>query len=617
MENKALIILLLLFLILTPGYVHAKSQNSPHLLIYEVSPYPPSRVEGEYICIYNPLRYGVNLSSYQLTDFEGTLTLGGSIAANSYLYVAQNRTAFHLLMGFYPDYTYNSLHSRGRFSLGNEGDEVALTRDGMIVDIVVYGKSHYHGGGWIGTPLHVSKGHILQRRSIMDTDSANDWTTYHRIGQSNFPSRSFNASLQIFIYPDDWKIPLKFVNGAKHTLWIESYQLNSWIFARTLISVMHHGVSVRILLEGAPVGGIDEREKYVVNTLWKHGAKIRFMKNNDTLHISSRYRFVHSKIIIRDENATLISTENFVESALSPCGNRGYGVVIHNSSFARYMLNVIRDDWKSHGDIMPYMGEYESASYEPYKRMELRRKVFAPLNLTSRIIPVISPDFSYDKLNEFIDSQHKLFLEAPYVDSFAMRIFGNKVARGLVNHALKFKNFRKFDSRNLYVHSLHGKLLIGTNAVFFGSMNFAQNSIFDNREISLIIESAKISEYLKRVFEYDWNAYQKPHIKISLAGEGEWYLLNFNGSIGNITRYRVYLDGKTVYNGTQPWCKIFVGHEKHTLMAEVVDSHGERSSIKLKIGNKNESLMGFEWWKYLYLSILFAVFFYKVWKDHG
>ncbi len=616
MENKATLMAISFSLvILFSAGIKAQSVDigNENLIIYEVSPYPFPGERMEYVCIINAGTARVNLSNYFLTDFEGYLHLHGYLLPYKKYYVAQNATEFRKIMGFSPDATYSSAHYNGTFSLANKGDEVALIKNCKIVDIVIYGKSSYSGYGWYGKSVDIKRGRILRRKGLQDTNTSTDWSNYHSIGQSDFKGISVKTNLEIFVYPDDRNEVLRFINGTEKYLYIEVYELSDFRMESALVHLLKRGVSVYVMMEGNPVGGIDVSEKYCVEDLWKNGAKIYFMINAPLEHIYDRYRFVHSKYIIRDGKEVLISTENFVKSAMEPCGNRGYGVIIKNPRFAQYLSKVFVDDIKNVSDVENYNGEYRNVSLIMDKKFELREPVFRSINLTAEISLVLSPDNSVEMFDKFVRSQRKLDVEALYLKGYPYSKVKNITDRILVEKSYG-TDMKEFYGRDKNISYLHAKLMIGTTAVFLGSMNFANTSLFDNREVSVIIRSRQAVNFFEKVFDYDWKKHDDivSFAKISEDETGLKIKICANEKIRYV---KVYLDGKNVYSGKYDenrGIRIKTGEGTHELKIYV---YGENSMDVINAAvniRQNFEIPS----SALFIPVAVAVFLYKLWKRH-
>jgi phosphatidylserine/phosphatidylglycerophosphate/cardiolipin synthase-like enzyme len=613
MESKVILLLLLIILITLPYSQGVKNEErNANILIYEVSPYPYPKTHMEYVCIINPSNRNISLNGYYITDFEGKLMLHGYIKPHSKIYIGENISSFFRFMGFYPNYTYSKI-KEGNFLLANKGDEVALYHNSKMIDIVIYGKSKYNGTGWKGESVKITQGHIIRRYNLIDTNSSKDWSNYHTIGQSDFKPVKFKSSIEIFPYPDKRGEVLRFISNAHKYILVETYTMSSMDFEKTLERKISRGVKIDILLEGSPVGGINDAEKYIIQRLYNKGATIKLMINNPREGIYDRYSFIHAKFIIVDGIKTLISTENFGVS-LSPCGNRGYGVIVRNKNFTEYMENVFYDDFKNVQDIKEYSGYFENISWKAESKVELRRGTFSSINLTVWIEPILAPDFSPTLFRDFIAEQKNIKIEALYIDRYVWNMVKNKTSYALVEYPRSGENVRKFDGFYHNIPYLHAKLMIGDSSIFVGSMNFGISSITKNREVSLIIKSPTAANYLSKIFQYDWVGEYKPVAVCEIHRTSYGITIDMSKSLGEIKEYMVYVDGKIVYHGKNPTYNLKMNNGVHKIKIVVVDKWNNESEIEESIDVQNE---GFFDMRILIFLIFVTFFLYKVWKNHG
>ena len=609
MAREALIFLVLLLSSLQT--VHA-SDTEGRLIIYEVSPYSYSGEHVDYVCIANAGAEEVDLSGYFLTDFEGYLRLKGVLDAGERIYIAENSTSFFHFFGRYPDYTYGELEYNGTFALANSGDEVALVKNGRIEDIVIYGKSDYSGPGWHGPALVISEGHILRRKSMEDTDSPDDWTTYHRIGQSDFQIIEDIADVEVFALPDSRGEIFRFIAGARESLDVEMYTLTSLEAMESFLQAMENGARLRILLEGSPVGGISPEERFVVQRLHEKGAEIYFMVNGHGHH--NRYSFVHSKFIVRDYREVLILTENLDASSLSPCGNRGFGVIVRSRSIAEYVERVFRDDVKAVQDIWAYSGEFKGVNVSYDERIQFRRSRFSPVNFSARVRFVLSPDYSSSALREFVDHAKSLDVEALYIKGYPLSLVYPKASRILVQFPLEGYGMRGFNGERENLRLLHAKLLIGDQGVLVGSMNFGNTSVFSNRELSVILLSEHAVKYFREVFEHDWNGAFEPVAVLRVRMHGGDVTLDLGDSVASDPLFTVYVDGAEVYRGQGSTVTMHLAPGRHVIKVVLEDRYGRDVAIRyLEVPRNGLRLDPIP----VLYALIFAAFLYKLWKDHG
>ncbi len=146
------------------------------VLISEVE-YDPAHGGGdqsyEWFELFNPTAHDIDLSGYQFTDGEGTVTIpnGTTIPAGSYFLAVFDTNDFHTEhAGITPDLEYGNLSGASSVNFGNSGDELTL-RDGVgnNVDFVSW---ENHTAGW---NVVASQGQSIARNTSVDTDSVADW----------------------------------------------------------------------------------------------------------------------------------------------------------------------------------------------------------------------------------------------------------------------------------------------------------------------------------------------------------------------------------------------------------------------------------------------------------
>jgi hypothetical protein len=336
--------------------------------------------ETEFVRIYNPSDSEVDIGSWRITDglylYSGTVIFpdGVHILPKEDLYIANNAVIFYDIWGFLPDFEFASTSSVLQM-IGDNGPSFAMQRDevrlldefGATIDIVVYGDSEYQGIGWVGDPvLDAGKGEYLIRnyddlQSYQDTNTSSDWQhiRQYKVGQSDFEEASFSYSgeLTVFTSPDSsYETIISEIEKAQNTIYLGLYEFTNWNISSKIIEKLNQGVTVLILMEGSPVGGISEDQKYVLQKIHENGGSIRYMVTNATL--GPRYKYIHAKYAVIDNRTLIISSENWKYSGIpvsNTYGNRGWGAVISDSQTALYFADVFFSDWHFvEYDILPF-----------------------------------------------------------------------------------------------------------------------------------------------------------------------------------------------------------------------------------------------------------------------
>ncbi len=116
------------------------------------------------------------------------------------------------------------------------------------------------------------------------------------------------------------------------------------------------GVSVTILLEGGPVGGIDDQELWVCQQIESAGGQCWFMisntSNGNTIH--ARYDYLHAKMIVVDDRVVAIGSENLSPRSLTyddpadgTIGHRGVYLVTDASGVVSRSLEIWQRRFRS------------------------------------------------------------------------------------------------------------------------------------------------------------------------------------------------------------------------------------------------------------------------------
>ncbi len=312
----------------------------------------------EAVQLYNAGTVPIDLSGWSLCKFTTSLRCWAlpplSIAPAQPLWLSHDAAAFALTFGFPPDYEAASWFSGG--NLSDDGDEVVLLDPaGRTADALVYGTGVYTAvAGWQGPPVapYYASGQVLQRvldeqtgRPLPDSDSAADWQQDSadpwRGRRSVRPgwdleaffrplSTTAAASITVAIAPDNAAaVLLSAIARAQQTIEMELYQLELASVVDALVAAQQRGVSVTVLLEGGPVGGISDQERWACQQIEGHGGQCWFMFQDpgavtSTVPIHDRYDYLHSKVALFDREWVVVSSQNPTPSGL-PDDDKGDG----------------------------------------------------------------------------------------------------------------------------------------------------------------------------------------------------------------------------------------------------------------------------------------------------
>lgn len=521
----------------------------------------------EYVVIANPSPTPVDLSGWTITDGEGTLTFpaNATAPAEGRVVVAQNATAYGEDTLRPADFTYGGgnatpmLRSR-TFLLANAGDEVLL-RDpsGTTVDAFVYGTSAYAGSGWTGPAAKCVGAGFVARRAFtvawQDTDSALDWDLVRvwSLGQSEFAPDAFDVigTVRAFVTPDATAAPLiALLANATATVDLSLYTLTSEGLVDALAAAGERGVRVRLLLEGDPVGGIDEEEWALVHRL--PAADVRFLVGNVTADIQERYRYVHAKYAVLDGATVVVGSENWGRSAFpeaNETGSRGWVVAVPHAPLAAYFERVFEEDFDARRrDVRP-LADMSVVPVPPDPWVPAPRPVdFPPVSVTGtfRVVPVLGPDTALADatiLGAIRGATRTVHAEVFYADrtwgpfpDLYLEALIDAARRGVeVRLLLDSSDYNTDDGdRNdnddtaayangvaaaegldlearLIDRGAHGLLrahtkgfVVDGETVLVSSVNWGRNSATGNREAGLLVTNADLAAYFEEAFAWDW-----------------------------------------------------------------------------------------------------------------
>jgi phosphatidylserine/phosphatidylglycerophosphate/cardiolipin synthase-like enzyme len=534
--------------------------------------------DDEYIVIANPASAVLDLTGWRLTDREGSIEFprNATLAGGGRAVIARNATSYLEDTLDAAEYTYGAGNATrmivvGRIpQLNNDGDEVLLlNRTGAVVDAFAYGASPYAGDGWDGPgAARIPKGKRAVRSSVaggfQDTDSAADWDSLrsYGLGQSDLPFRRFeiDGSATGFLSPDDSLATLKgFLDRAATSIHAGLYTLTNPVLAESLRSAAARGVDVRLLLEGGPVGGIDEREWALASRIASSGGSVRFLVDDPADGILARYRFLHAKYAVIDSRTVVVGSENWGEHgfpAMGHVGNRGWEVAIDDRDLAAYFEDLLREDFDPRRrDSVPlpafdpnlYVSN-DTASNGTYRFAIPSSRYVGHFAVT----PVVAPEHALREdallgllgsatetleveaffvsrawgadpnpyLEAAIDAARhgvrvRILLDGTWynvegddpVDNDDTLAYVNGIAR---REALPLEA-KIADAGSRGLSKVHTKgVLVDGRVAFVSSLNWNRNAATNNREVGLIVEGAEIVEPFRAAFERDWSDGGRP-----------------------------------------------------------------------------------------------------------
>lgn len=306
------------------------------------------------------------------------------------LWVAATAWGFERVWGYAPNFEATptnadvpDLEGAGTFlKLPTTRGSVALVSDGGdVVDFMayegskekVYTDDDFAVLPWKGGPIRLANtslygwtGQLLARDCdeagalLTETDSPNDWDSgfsnkqlgvepTHRIeraGQTRFLSQKVHGKARVLATsaPDNnHKALLDAFRDAQKSIRVRIYELTNPKIMEGLIKAKARGVDVTLYMEGAPVAGIADIERFLLDRAAKAGIAVYFIGGTTKNPVKPRYRFDHSKYVIIDDTKVIIGSENYGRSGvpmINSYGNRGWMVHIENPEFVRQLRSI-------------------------------------------------------------------------------------------------------------------------------------------------------------------------------------------------------------------------------------------------------------------------------------
>ncbi|CAD6494390.1 MAG: Cardiolipin synthase [Candidatus Argoarchaeum ethanivorans] len=591
-RRKIGIVLAFVVLLATAISTTVSAVNPSNPIITEVyyDTYLKGDTSGEFIRIHNPTESSINIGGWQITDRVGIITFPAqaNIDAGDSLYLAYNATVFYDEMlqnadfeyGEDSDQTLNMNKWGWGLRLNDDGDEVILKDiEDNIIDVVVYGNSDYTGTGWIGTPVKDIKPGVIMERDrnettgqYEDTNTSADWGDYrvYVVGQSHFSYEtfSFNGNVTVFTSPDSSFIEIaNAIDNAQESIYLNVYEFHNFYLMDHIINAIGRGVDVKVMLEGGPVGGIGDEERYIANKTVAAGGTVRFMINNKSEGIYDRYAFNHAKYALIDNKSTIIMSENWKNTGVptnNTFGNRGWGIIINNPDVTNYFSEVFVEDWKPASrdsfsftaNDPVFVNKYGTPPPDFVPDRTVPTNNYSHpfdseiISGTFHVSPVLAPDTSLMQTKSIIGmikgAESSVYVEQLYIKKWGssadskpnlfLEAVINASRRGcevkiLLNPTYSFESNQatidyvrsaaanegldldaKFiDIENTGLNKTHNKgVIVDNSKVLISSINWNEHSPANNREAGVIVENEDAAGFYTDVFLYDWYAVASP-----------------------------------------------------------------------------------------------------------
>jgi len=656
----------LLFFLVTfaPYHLSSSPDNSacaaalaPSILICEF--YPHGLCDDEYVVLFNGCGYACNLKNWSIGDGEGAITIMRDtwLASGARLVVSSNSSSYLSAFGYAPSIALDvqgdlTAITVGTFRLGDQGDCISLASpQGLVVDSVCYGRTAEAPQLWFGDPVPEPKqGEVIRRvrmgGGFRDTDRFEDWTPFRefRYGYTEMPGLQVEVgagNVLAFTSPDSSLSVLQgCVARAQLSIRLCAYEASSRPLCYALLDALSRGVEVRILVDGAPAGGLSDDELRFLSVLTRNGADVRALSGNASNDIVQHVWHLHAKYGVFDLSEVVVMSENLVESALPTDqlrGNRGWGVQVANQDLASHLGYLFDSDARAgRPDVRTWASDprYDGSAVLPTDQEAARcARIVEPRTSTSpaRVSVYISPDcsessaFLCDLLGSsrtIVGEQFQADLEwtprwsdSPYLSPLVSALVSsvnngsdsrmlfdsswfNVERNGAVCEHLRTEalssgtvsDFRMM-SQEGPIEVLHNKgLVIDGRFSVITSNNWVFASFARNRELALVVDSPEVASFFSSAFGVDWSGDEAS--PVAEAGDdlvvhiGDRVALNGSHSRDDLViaswSWDLYSDGQI--DSRSPEMEFFATQPgRHKAILIVEDAWGKRDTDEVEI----------------------------------
>jgi phosphatidylserine/phosphatidylglycerophosphate/cardiolipin synthase-like enzyme len=508
LRTLALVVLLVLGAVAAPGVTaHATSPDGPRI----VAAYPNPVADGdrgEFVVLDVPA--GTSLGDLTLADGEDRAQLPNRTVGGRVILTATPDRV--------PDDTEGRILAVEGFpSLANGGERLVLRRGNRTLAVVRYADApeaelRRWPGGW--RPL----------------------------GATDFPVRhTGGGTATAFVLPDAPEVPVDTLESADEQVLLAGYTFTDERVRRALVAAARRGVEVRVLADGAPVGGLPRSMAGELDRLVAAGIEVRVVGGPH-----ARYDFHHAKYAVVDDTA-LVLTENWKPAGTGGRSSRGWGVRLRDERTASALAATFRADFEGR-DALRWgefrrgrrfgAGDRSNATY-PTR--------FDPEEVRVRNVSVlVAPDNAERAVVERIDAAE----ESVSVVQVSLGGPDGPFATSLLRAARRGVEVRVLLSGAWYVHEENSRLaellndrarsqdlpltvrladpdgafgkvhakgaILDEEAVLVGSLNWNAHAARENREVVLALRGREAADYYGRVLEADWRGGRGPDLPVGV-----------------------------------------------------------------------------------------------------
>ncbi|MFB6206111.1 MAG: phospholipase D-like domain-containing protein [Haloglomus sp.] len=446
---------------------------------------------------------GTVLGRFALTDGEDRVrlpnrTVGGRVTLTAAPQAVENRSRGP---------PRGALIRAALPALANSGDELRLLLNGVVVDSLSYRDAPESEG---------------YRPAVGE---------FRPLGATSFPVQTTDGGpATAFVLPDAPEPPVAAVRDADERVLLAGYTLASERVTDALVAAARRGARVRVLVDGAPVGGLSRAQADSLDRLVAAEVAVGVVGGP-----RARYDFHHAKYVVADDRAVVL-TENWKPAGVGGNSSRGWGVTVRDNETAAALARIFRADFRGRG-ARPW--SVARPTYESFEPSEPANGSY-PTRFRPNEVPVdrvgvlVAPDNAEQAVVSHIDAADEsvrvLQATAGSPDQPFVRALVRAARRGIrvrvllngawyareqnraVVRALNERAAREgldlsaklADPRGRF-GKVHAKgLIVDGESVLLGSLNWNNHSARENREVVFTLRSEGAAHYFRRVFRADW-----------------------------------------------------------------------------------------------------------------
>ncbi len=501
-----------------PAGTSATTPAGPHPAIVELYPNPVADEDaGEYAVVSIPA--DADPAAYVLTDGEATVSLADA-SAGGRVAVANDPRAANLTDG--------RIVTEPSLSLANGGERVWIEQNET-------------GGDGNATVVHERRYRDAPEGEIATwNDSRIRWR--HVGATDRAVVRGDPGEVRAFVLPDAPDVPVETLRDADRRILLAGYTLVSDRVVDALVRAHERDLTVRVLLEGEPVGGRMRREADLLDRLAAAGVEVRLVGGEH-----ARYDYHHAKYAVVDDRA-VVMTENWKPAGTGGNSSRGWGVVTDQPRVIDGLEATFRADagWR---DAKPWgtyrqgrrfergersVGDYPTRFEASTVAVERTDLLVTPDNAQRRLVRTIdAADDSVDVVQVTLgdwDSPLVTALRRAARRGVDVRLllgnawYNREDNQALVDRFDEWANERDVsftarlaDSGDRY-EKIHAKgAVVDDDRVVLGSLNWNEQAATSNREVVLLLYGDEVADYYGGVFDADWGG-GRPGLPVGLAG---------------------------------------------------------------------------------------------------